>query len=191
LDWVGVAHHRGRPRPLRRRWPRCWPGAAETPRGPPDGATASLRGSSPRTGPARGNPTLARAHCRSRCSPRRAKSRCRRIDPLAESKRPGDPHLRATKLFDDVVALGYAGSYPSFTRRLLEPFARSSHAPAAIPPYRWATTTERLKRSVTILALSRKRRGAGRSAHQSRRGHVIASAIAMWPSKPHAVALAR
>src|SRR5680860_114929 len=29
-----------------------------------------------------------------------------------------DPHLWATALFDEVVALGYAGSYPSFTRGL-------------------------------------------------------------------------
>jgi transposase len=27
-----------------------------------------------------------------------------------------DPHLWATTLFDEVVALGYGGSYPSFTR---------------------------------------------------------------------------
>jgi hypothetical protein len=30
----------------------------------------------------------------------------------------GDPHLWATSLFDEVVALGYPGSYPSFTRGL-------------------------------------------------------------------------
>lgn len=30
----------------------------------------------------------------------------------------GDPHLWATTLFDEVAALGYAGSYPSFTRGL-------------------------------------------------------------------------
>ena len=29
-----------------------------------------------------------------------------------------DPHLWATALFDEVVALGYSGSYPSFTRAL-------------------------------------------------------------------------
>ncbi len=29
-----------------------------------------------------------------------------------------DPHLWATALFDEVVALGYQGSYPSFTRAL-------------------------------------------------------------------------
>jgi hypothetical protein len=29
-----------------------------------------------------------------------------------------DPHLWATTLFDEVVTLGYAGSYPSFTRGL-------------------------------------------------------------------------
>jgi transposase len=29
-----------------------------------------------------------------------------------------DPHLWATALFDEVIALGYAGSYPSFTRAL-------------------------------------------------------------------------
>src|SRR5579862_5967337 len=29
-----------------------------------------------------------------------------------------DPHLWATTLFDEVVKLGYAGSYPSFTRGL-------------------------------------------------------------------------
>jgi hypothetical protein len=29
-----------------------------------------------------------------------------------------DPHLWATTLFDEVTALGYAGSYPSFTRAL-------------------------------------------------------------------------
>ena len=30
----------------------------------------------------------------------------------------GDPHVWATTLFDEVVALGYGGSYPSFTRGL-------------------------------------------------------------------------
>jgi transposase len=30
----------------------------------------------------------------------------------------GDPHVWATTLFDEVVGLGYAGSYPSFTRGL-------------------------------------------------------------------------
>ncbi|WP_063758712.1 helix-turn-helix domain-containing protein [Kibdelosporangium aridum] len=29
-----------------------------------------------------------------------------------------DPHLWATTLFDELVALGYAGSYPTFTRAL-------------------------------------------------------------------------
>src|ERR1044071_7729640 len=29
-----------------------------------------------------------------------------------------DPHLWATTLFDEVAALGYEGSYPSFTREL-------------------------------------------------------------------------
>jgi transposase len=31
-----------------------------------------------------------------------------------------DPHLWATTLFDEVTALGYAGSYPSFTRAIRE-----------------------------------------------------------------------
>jgi hypothetical protein len=66
--------------------------------------------------------------------------------------------------------------------------ARSRLYPSA-PSATMATRTE--WGGFAILALSRKRRGAGRSAHQSRRGHVIASANAMWPSKPHAVALAR
>jgi hypothetical protein len=44
---------------------------------------------------------------------------------------------------------------------------------------------------ITELRVIPKRRGAARCAHQSRRGQVIASAIAMWPSKPHAVAMAR
>ena len=29
-----------------------------------------------------------------------------------------DPHVWATTLFDEVAALGYAGSYPSFTRAI-------------------------------------------------------------------------
>jgi hypothetical protein len=31
-----------------------------------------------------------------------------------------DPHVWATTLFDEVVALGYGGSYPSFTRAIRE-----------------------------------------------------------------------
>jgi transposase len=47
-----------------------------------------------------------------------------RIDPFEEFveyariRLADDPHLWATALFDEVVALGYAGSYPSFTRGL-------------------------------------------------------------------------
>ncbi|MGH3493605.1 MAG: Mu transposase domain-containing protein [Sciscionella sp.] len=56
-----------------------------------------------------------------------------------------DPHLWATALFDEVVALGYAGSYPSFTRglraRALRPHCEAcaaskgrDHAIIAHPP---------------------------------------------------------
>ena len=41
--------------------------------------------------------------------------------PLAEYARlrlADDPHLWASTLFDELTALGYAGSYPSFTRAL-------------------------------------------------------------------------
>lgn len=47
-----------------------------------------------------------------------------RIDPFEEYaeytriRLADDPHLWATALFDEVVALGYEGSYPSFTRGL-------------------------------------------------------------------------
>ncbi len=47
-----------------------------------------------------------------------------RIDPFeefaeyAKTRLADDPHLWATALFDEVVALGYKGSYPSFTRGL-------------------------------------------------------------------------
>ena len=47
-----------------------------------------------------------------------------RTDPFeefaeyAKIRLTDDPHLWATALFDEVVALGYAGSYPSFTRGL-------------------------------------------------------------------------
>jgi hypothetical protein len=41
--------------------------------------------------------------------------------PFAEYARlrlADDPHLWASTLFDELTALGYAGSYPSFTRAL-------------------------------------------------------------------------
>ena len=47
-----------------------------------------------------------------------------RVDPFeefaeyAKIRLADDPHLWATALFDEVVALGYEGSYPSFTRGL-------------------------------------------------------------------------
>jgi transposase len=47
-------------------------------------------------------------------------------DPFAEYveycrlRLGADPHLWATTLFDEVVALGYGGSYPSFTRAIRE-----------------------------------------------------------------------
>ena len=47
-------------------------------------------------------------------------------DPFAEYveycrlRLAADPHLWATTLFDEVTALGYAGSYPSFTRAVRE-----------------------------------------------------------------------
>jgi hypothetical protein len=40
------------------------------------------------------------------------------FDEFAKTRLCDDPHLWATALFDEVVALGYEGSYPSFTRRL-------------------------------------------------------------------------
>jgi transposase len=42
-----------------------------------------------------------------------------------------DPHLWATTLFDEVVALGYAGSYPSFTRAIREGALRPACARAS------------------------------------------------------------
>jgi transposase len=50
---------------------------------------------------------------------RRARSTADPFEEFAEYCRlrlAGDPHLWATTLFDEVVDLGYAGSYPSFTR---------------------------------------------------------------------------
>ena len=47
-------------------------------------------------------------------------------DPFAEYveycrlRLAADPHLWATTLFDEVTALGYGGSYPSFTRAIRE-----------------------------------------------------------------------
>ncbi len=54
-----------------------------------------------------------------------------------------DPHVWATTLFDEVVALGFSGSYPSFTRSLrrrgLRPVCQACHAgkgrPAAVIPH--------------------------------------------------------
>ena len=46
-----------------------------------------------------------------------------RVDPFeafagyARTRLADDPHLWATTLFDEVAALGYPGSYPSFTGR--------------------------------------------------------------------------
>jgi hypothetical protein len=46
------------------------------------------------------------------------------VDPLADfevyirARFVDDPHLWATSLFDEVVALGYARSYPSFVRQV-------------------------------------------------------------------------
>ena len=74
-----------------------------------------------------------------------------RVDPFEEFaeyikiRLADDPHLWATALFDEVVALGYAGSYPSFTRGLraralrphCEPCAASTgrdHAIIGHPP---------------------------------------------------------
>ena len=51
----------------------------------------------------------------------RASSRVDPFEEFAEFARirlADDPHLWATALFDEVVALGYKGSYPSFTRAL-------------------------------------------------------------------------
>ena len=51
----------------------------------------------------------------------RASSAADPFDQFAEYARlrlDDDPHLWATTLFDEVVALGYPGSYPSFTRGL-------------------------------------------------------------------------
>ncbi len=47
-------------------------------------------------------------------------------DPFAEyvehcrMRLAADPHLWATTLFDEVAAVGYTGSYPSFTRAIRE-----------------------------------------------------------------------
>lgn len=43
----------------------------------------------------------------------------------------GDPHLWARTLFDEVVELGYGGSYPSFTRVIRTRVLRPSCAPCA------------------------------------------------------------
>jgi transposase len=43
----------------------------------------------------------------------------------------GDPHLWATTLYDEVVALGYGGSYPSFTRAIRARALRPRCAPCA------------------------------------------------------------
>jgi transposase len=43
----------------------------------------------------------------------------------------GDPHLWATTLYEEVVALGYAGSYPSFTRGVRARSLRPACAPCA------------------------------------------------------------
>ena len=42
-----------------------------------------------------------------------------------------DPHLWATTLYEEVVALGYAGSYPSFTRGVRTRSLRPACAPCA------------------------------------------------------------
>jgi len=49
----------------------------------------------------------------------RASSRADPFEEFAEYAKTrlcDDPHLWATALFDEVIALGYEGSYPSFTR---------------------------------------------------------------------------
>ena len=46
------------------------------------------------------------------------------VDPLADfeayvrARFVDDPHLWATSLFDEVVALGYVRSYPTFVRQI-------------------------------------------------------------------------
>ncbi len=86
----------------------------------------------------------------------RASSRVDPFEEFAEFARirlADDPHLWATALFDEVVALGYQGSYPSFTRALrdrslrphCEPCAASKgrdhaiidHPPAAETQFDW------------------------------------------------------
>jgi hypothetical protein len=54
------------------------------------------------------------------------------VDPFEEYERycrlrlAGDPHLWATTLYAEVVELGYAESYPSFTRGLRGPGAAAT-----------------------------------------------------------------
>ena len=63
------------------------------------------------------------------------------IADLSNRDQNEGPHLWATALFDEVTALGYAGSYPSFTRGLrardLRPACEPCHpanAPLRPPP---------------------------------------------------------
>jgi transposase len=63
-----------------------------------------------------------------------------RFTDRAAARLKEDPHLRATALHDEVVALGYERSYPSFTRALrlrglrpaCEPCHPASGRPAAV-----------------------------------------------------------
>lgn len=86
----------------------------------------------------------------------RARSRPDPFEEFAQYARirlTDDPHLWATALFDEVIALGYEGSYPSFTRNLrarslrphCEPYAASGgrdhaiidHPPGAETQFDW------------------------------------------------------
>ena len=61
-------------------------------------------------------------------------------DPFAEyveycrQRLADDPHLWATTLFDEVVELGYRGSYPSFTRAIRARALRPLCAACAADP---------------------------------------------------------
>jgi transposase len=54
-----------------------------------------------------------------------------RLEPYVRQRLVGDPHVRATVLFCEVVALGYERSYPTFTAQLRERRLRPHCEPCA------------------------------------------------------------
>ena len=73
---------------------------------------------SPRPGPQDGPRLPQRRSPARRAGRRRRRIRWSGSSPIMRARFADDPHLWATALFDEVVALGYDRSYPTFVRQL-------------------------------------------------------------------------